>query len=142
MRNVTPLQVRRAILRARARGLSYVETASLLGIGIATVSRVLRRHRETRRLDPRPIRGGNYSPLVGEVAQALRALVDELPDATVAELTATLVARTEVSTSRPAVQRALARLGFTRKKSPSSRPSATRRSTGATGGSSVLDSSR
>jgi transposase len=142
MRNVTPLQVRRAILRARARGLTYVETASLLGIGIATVSRVLRQHRETRRLEPRPIRGGNYSPLAGDVAKALVGLVGELPDATVAELTTVLMGRTDVSTSRPAVQRALVRLGFTRKKSPSSRRSATRRRTGSTGGSSAPDSSR
>jgi transposase len=142
VRQATPIQLRRAIVRARQRGLTYEEIASLLGVGRATVNRVLRLHRETQQLEPRPIRGGNYSPLVGEVAKTLVGLVGALPDATIVELTAALKQRAPVSTSRSSVQRALGRLGFTRKKSPSSRRSATRRRTGSTGGSSAPDSSR
>lgn len=124
-----PLKLREAVLKAREQGCSYAETAALLGIGYATVNRILRLHRETKSVEPRPRGGGNVSPIHGSMADELVKLVAEMPDATVAELTAALVERTRVSTSRSGVQRALGRLGFSRKKSPSSRLSATRRST-------------
>lgn len=119
---VTSRRVREAIVRAvENQGLTYSETAELLAVGEATVSRVLRRKRETGDVALRPRGGGYLSPLRGDVATELEALVAELPDATVAELTEELMRRTAVRTSRSAVQRALHRLGFTRKKSPSSR---------------------
>jgi transposase len=142
MRNATPIKVRRAIVQARKRGLSYAETAKLLSIGEATVSRVLRLHRETKRLDPRPIRGGNYSPIVGKVAELLVAIVESMPDATIAELTDALVRRSRVETSVPSVQRALRRLGFSRKKSPLWQQSGTPRPLDDTGESSVPGFSR
>src|SRR6476646_9577595 len=88
----------------------------MLGVGYATVSRVLRLHRETAAVTPRPRGGGNFSPLHGEVAKLLEKLVREMPDATVKELADALAARSSVTTSRSAVQRALARLGYSRKK--------------------------
>ena len=69
------------------------------------------------------------SPIHGDIASLLVAIVRELPDATVAELTEVLEARSDVTTSRSAVQRALVRLGYSRKKKPSSRSSARRPST-------------
>ena len=123
---ITPLKLRVAVLRARAEGRTYDEVAALLGIGRATVNRILRLHRETNSLEPRPRGGGNVSPIHDDVAELLAAVVAEMPDATVVELTDVLMQRSGISTSRSGVTRALARLGFSRKKSPSSRRSATR----------------
>lgn len=124
-----PLKMREAVLQAREQGCSYKETAALLGIGYATVNRILRLYRETSSVEPRQRGGGNVSPIHGETAKQLAMLVNEMPDATVAELAAALIERTEIATSRSGVQRALGRLGFSRKKSPLSRSNATRRST-------------
>src|SRR5437764_8017788 len=105
------MKLREAVLRARAAGHSYEETAKLLGIGRATVNRILRLHRETDSLVPRPRGGGNVSPIHGAMAELLAAIISEMPDATVAELAATLMKRSRTATSRSAVQRALFRLG-------------------------------
>lgn len=130
MNSSTSERIRRAIVRAvKQDGLTYAQTAKLLGVGEATVSRILRLQRETGRVDPRPRRGGNYSAIHGKVARLLQSIVSTMPDATVAELTDALVKRGRVKTSRSSVQRAMHRLGFSRKKSPSSHWSATRRST-------------
>ena len=133
----TPEKLRRAIVRAfHEEGLTYEQIARLLSIGEATVSRVLRLHRETGSVAPRPRGGGNFSPLRGKVATELKRLVAKTPDATVAELMQALSARTGVVTSRAAMQRALHRLGFSHKKSPSSPPSATRPKTSGVDASS------
>ncbi|MFP2963602.1 helix-turn-helix domain-containing protein [Myxococcus sp. 1LA] len=62
----TPENLRRAIVRAfHEEGMTYGQIAHLLGIGTATVNRVLRRYRETGDVLPRP-RGGGTSPPSGE----------------------------------------------------------------------------
>jgi transposase len=126
----TPTQLRESIIRAfHERRLSYEEIAALLGIGRATVSRVLRRHRETGTVAPRPRGGGNASPIRGKVAEQLIALVTRKPDLSVAELVGELQRRTRVRTSRSSVLRALHRLGYTRKKNGSWQSNATRQRT-------------
>lgn len=133
----TPEKLRQAIVRAfHEEGLKYEQIARLLGIGEATVSRVLRLHRETGGVTPRPRGGGNFSPIRGKVAEELKRLVAKTPDATVVELMEALTARTGVTTSRASMLRALHRLGFSHKKSPSSPPSAIRRKTSGVGASS------
>jgi len=117
MANVTPVAVREAIVRAVDElGMTYEETAALLDVGEATVSRVLRRHRERGTVEPDPPGGGNYSPISGGVAQFLKQLVAKMPDATIEEFTAALIEATGVDTSCSGVQRALRRLGYSRKK--------------------------
>lgn len=111
-----PMKLREAVLQARHQGCSYKETAELLGIGYATVNRILRLHRETKSLEPRPRGGGNPSPIHGSTAELFAKIVAEMPDATVAELAAALMKRSKVETSRSGVQRALGRPGFSRKK--------------------------
>ena len=134
----TPPKIRRAIVRAvRKQRLSYEQTADLLGVGRATVSRVLSQHRQTGSVDPKPAGGGWKSPIQGRLAALLRAIVKEMPDATVDELTAVFANRADVETSRSGVLRALHRMGFTRKKSPSPHWSETRPGTGGSGDSSV-----
>jgi len=126
----TPTELRETIIRAfHERGLSYEEIASLLAIGRATVSRVLRRHRETGSVAPRPRGGGNVSPIHGKVAEHLVALITRQPDLSVPELVVKLQQRTGIRTSRSSVLRALHRLGYTRKKRASWQSSATRQRT-------------
>lgn len=121
-----PIEVRRAIVRAvEQRGMTYQATADLLDVGYATVNRVLARYRKTKQVDPLPKGGGRKSPIHGRIAELLTQIVTTMSDATVEELTAALQKRAKVSTSRSAVQRALHRLGFSRKKSRSWRRSAT-----------------
>jgi transposase len=122
--------VRAAIIRSvDDEHLTYEETAALLGVGRATVNRVLRLHRETGSVDAQPRGGGSPSPIVGEVADQLHEIVTSMPDGTVAEMMAVLVRRSGLETSLASMRRALERLGYSRKKRPSSPASATRRST-------------
>jgi transposase len=134
----TPIAIRRAIVRAfHQEHLSYKRIAALLDVGEATVSRILRLHRETGSLRPRPKGGGNFSPLRGRVARLLGLLVRSMPDATIEELTEKLQVRTGIETSRSSVDRKLRRLGYSRKKSPSARRRGTSRSTLHAAGSSA-----
>jgi len=128
--NPQPDIIRFAIVRAvERRGMTYAETAEMLGIGEASVSRILRRHRETGSVAPKPRGGGRLSPITGAVAEQLVLLVQDMPDATIEEMLEALVERTGIETSESAVKRALHRLGFSRKKRSSSRQSATSRTT-------------
>lgn len=126
----TAEKLRLAIVRAfHEQGLTYEEIADLLDVGTATVNRILRLHRQTGTVAPRPRGGGRISPIRGKVASELKRLVAERPDSTVAELMERLISRTGVQTSLAGVKRALHRLGFTHKKRSSSPSSATRRRT-------------
>lgn len=125
----TPTEIRRAIIRVRKQGFTYEEIAAMLDVGRATVNRILRLQRESGGIERRPRGGGATSPIHGKLAKLLEAIVTEMPDATVVELTNALIDRAGIATSRSSVQRALGRLGFSRKKSPSWQRSATRRST-------------
>jgi transposase len=137
----TSVEIRRAIVRLyEDEDLSYDEIAEVIGVGRATVNRVLRRHRQTGRVEPLPRGGGNKSPIHDRVASLLVAIVTKLPDATVEEITAALSERASITTSRSAVQRALTRLGYSKKRLRSWRPSGTRRSTGVDAASSAPSS--
>lgn len=137
-----PVALRDAIVRLRDdEQRTYEDIAAVLGVGRATVNRVLRRHRETGDVAPLPRGGGNRSPINGRIAKLLIAIVTKMPDATVAELTEALAKRAPVSTSRSAVQRAMQRLGYSKKRPRSSPWSATRPST-ADGAASSARSSR
>lgn len=125
------LQTREAIVRLRRdKKLTYDEIAEALGIGRATVSRVLRRHRELGHVAAFARGGGNHSPIHGRVAELLRSIVSSMPDATILELSEALQRRARVSASESAVGRALQRLGYSKKRPRSSPASETRRSTG------------
>lgn len=135
---MTDERTRNAIVRAwHEEKLTYEQIAQRLCVGEATVSRILLLHRETGAVDPRPRGGGNWSPIQKEIAELLTRIVEEMPDATIAELTEALLKRADVETSRSSVQRAMQRLGFSRKKRPSPRSSATRPSASRTGARSA-----
>jgi transposase len=123
----TPTKLREAVIRAfHDQGLTYEQIADLLGIGRATVNRVLRRYREAGTVEPKPRGGGNASKIRGAAALKLEGLVAAHPDMTVAELAREFHKKTGIRASRSAVYRALVRLGYTLKKRRLSRWSATR----------------
>ncbi len=138
---MTGARLRKAIVRARKKEkLTYVQIAERFGVGEATVNRILRLHRETGSVAPRPRGGGNRSPIHDEIAALLKRLVAELPDATIQELTDALLKRVDIDTSRSSVQRAMQRLGFSRKKRPSQPSSATHPSGARTAGGTAIGS--
>lgn len=119
-----PLSVdlRSRILKAYLAGEgSFTQLAARFGVGEASVNRILRLHRETGKVEPRP-HGGGQAPLIGpDDAEALADIVRSNPDGTVDELTAAWNKRMRPKVTRSSMLRALHRFGFTPKKRPSRR---------------------
>lgn len=115
--------LRSRIVEARIReGLSYKEIAERFQVGEATVSRILRRFRESGSVEPRP-HGGGTPRLVSDAKQGLlRRVAEQHPDATLHELSALFRKASRIKLSRATMCREMHRLGLTRKKSPSSPP--------------------
>jgi transposase len=110
----------RAVAAYQRGGRTMEEVAHEYAISTKTLSDWLRLAEEKGSVAPRPRGGGNFSPIQGQVLEALLKLVRELPDSTAQEHYEELVHRTGVATSRSAVVRALLRRGLSYKKSPSS----------------------
>ena len=111
------LDLRQKVVAAVERGDSTIEeVASSFGVGQTFVKKMLRQHRETGDLSPRPHGGGQTARLSGNHLKALRAEVARHPDKTAAALRDHLEERAGVMVSRPTVTRALSSLGLSRKK--------------------------
>ena len=107
-------------------GRSPLEAAEDFGVSRSFVFKLLRRYRDEGSLSARP-RGGNRPPALGAAdLSALRRLVRERPDATLAELCRLLDERRGVKVRVWTVCRALARLQLPLKKSRSTTASGTR----------------
>lgn len=131
------LDLRKRIVARYARGdITYVELAETFGVGEATVSRLLRIHREGRSLVPnRP--GGGFPPRIApEQFPALVKLVAEKPDRTVAELCELWLLRRGGEISESSMKRALRRAGLTWKKKRFDPPSKTEPTSKKSGSSS------
>jgi transposase len=89
------------------------EVAERFAVSVSWVRRLLQRRRETGSLAPRPRGGGQPPAFDAAAADRLRRAVAATPDATLKEL----ARASAVACSTSAVDRALARLGLTRKKS-------------------------
>lgn len=114
------LDLRERIVTAYEDGLgSYEEIADLFGVGRASVSRLLSRHRHRGALTPNPHGGGNPARIGPADGDAVAALVHDLPDATLDELADGWRRRTGREISRSSMLRALQRFGITLKKSRS-----------------------
>ena len=114
--------LRLRIHNACEAGEGTAEVAERFAVSPATVRRLKRQHRLTGSLAPRP-GGRGPAPALAPRFDALRVAVAERPGDTPAEH----AARLGLGVSRSTVARALRRLGLTRKKSPSGRPSGTAR---------------
>jgi transposase len=81
-------------------------------VSVSFVTRLLRTHRDTGSLEPKPHGGGNPAVLTPEDLERLRELIRLQPDATLQECRQ----RLGVSCSTMTIARALSRLGLPRKK--------------------------
>ena len=115
------LDLRQKVVAAVERGDSTIEgVASSFGVGQTFVKKMLRQHRETGDLRPRPHGGGHTPRLSAKHLKLLRAEVARSPDKTIPALRDHLAERAGVAVSAPTVSRALSRLGLSRKKKPDS----------------------
>lgn len=113
--------LRRRVVETRAReGLDYRGLAERFQISESTVSRLLRRQRETGSIEPLPHGGGTPFLVSPAKLSVLKGLVAQQPDATLKELCTKFCRRTRVKLSHATMCRELRRMGLTRKKSPSS----------------------
>src|SRR5690348_9478502 len=112
---VIPIELRRRVAEAYHKGLSgtYDATARLFGVGRATVSRILRRKRETGDVALKP-RGGN-NPRVVDLAW-LRAHAEESPDARLVDRVEAWIATGGRRVSLQAMSLAMHAIGWTHKK--------------------------
>lgn len=133
------MDLRQRVLAACEQGwLTQPEVAEEFGVSLPFITKLLRRHREAGTVAVRP-RGGNHAPSLGSRdLAALRRLVREQPDATLAELRERLRERRGIEVGVWTVWRALGRtrLRLPRKKSRSTRRSGTRRGCGGCAGRS------
>ena len=81
------IDVRQQILRACERPLgSQRRIADVFGVSLAVVEKVLRQHRRTGDIAPRPQAGGQRPRLDAAAQAVVRRLVDDHPEATREEL--------------------------------------------------------
>ena len=114
------LDLRQKILRACDQRLgSQHAIATLFGVSLSFVEKLLRRRRMTGDITPRPHAGGRRA-LCDEAALAhVRRLVHEHSDATLADLCEQLYAQRGLRVSVPTMGRLVIALGLPRKKSRS-----------------------
>jgi len=107
--------LRDRVLAAAHAGQTHLAVAARFAVGESTVRSWVRRERVSGSRAARPNRGGR--PKLGPAGDAaLRALLAERSDRTLAELAEGLRERVSVRVSVMAVWRACERLGLTRKK--------------------------
>ena len=115
------LDLRQKVVAAVERGDSTIEeVAATFGVGLTFVKKMLRQHRETGDLHPRPHGGGHTPLLTDKHLKMLRAEVKRRPDKNVTALAEHVRQQAGVQVSRPTISRALARLGLSRKKNDGS----------------------
>ena len=124
------MEIRERIVAAQQNGLgTYKHIASVLGCGVASVSRVLRRERETGSAAPLPHNGGPAPKIDAKGLRLLNRWLGKQPDMTLEELTRrynSCLSTKSVSTAT--MGRAVRdRLKLTRKKRPIERRKGTAR---------------
>ena len=132
------LDLRQKILRASEQGLgSQRAIATFFGVSLSFVEKLLRRHRTTGDIAPRPHAGGRRSSCDAAAVAQVRRLVHEQPDATLAEVCEQLFAQRGLRLSVPTMGRLVLSLKLPRNKSrstpASTTPSASNRRGLATG---------
>jgi transposase len=122
-----PIELRRSVLHFwESTRWSYAKVGAAMGVGESSVKRWVRLYRETGDVVPRAAKRGR-KPLCSEHGLALLGeLVEQHPDATLAELAAGYADLASVHLALSTVHRALRRLQITRKKRRSMPPNAKR----------------
>ena len=119
--------LRLRVLAAVDRGMPRKEVARVFGVSEPTIRRYLRLRRETGDVEPKPV-PGPPARKGAALEAALPAQARANPDLTLAEHCELFEDVHGVKVSTATMSRALEKLGLPLKKSPSSRPSATKKS--------------
>ena len=117
------MEFRRAVAKAYDESGSSIEAAEQTGCSESCARRLIQRRRETGSLEPRPHYLPDNNKLDEQDLSQLAQLIERTPDMTLAELAAALEKKVSVST----VWRATRKLGLPLKKSRSTLPSRTGR---------------
>ena len=118
------MDLRERVLRAvDGQEVTQAEIAERFGVSLRWVQKLLQLRRETGSAGPRPHGGGMPAKFKGAGLDRLKRRVEQHPDMTLQDL----LDRCGVEASIMAVQRALVRLGFRRKKRRSGPASRTAR---------------
>jgi transposase len=104
------------VVEAVGGGMARTEVARVFAVSLPTVKRWLRRRRETGELAPKPVPGSVAVKTAGLPA-ALPERLATRPDATLAEHCAWWRETSGHAVSRATMSRAIAALGWTRKRS-------------------------
>src|SRR5262245_14080467 len=125
-----PKELRVRVVAAVEQGEhSLSEIASLFGVGMTFVKKMMRLHRAGDDLEPR--HGGGPEPSLKEPERALlRAQIARRPAASLQELQQVLKEKRRVGVSLATISRVLTDLGLPRKKKAFSPRNATKRSGG------------
>ena len=116
------MDLRERVARAKGTGTS-VEVAARFDVTDSWVRRLWLRLAATGSVAPLP-RGGNRSRKVdAEGEKLIRGWIVDQSDMTIVEVMARYLAERAIAVSEPAMRRTLKRMGLSRKKRRSSRPS-------------------
>jgi transposase len=119
--------LRLRVLAAVDRGMPRKEVARVFGVSEPTIRRYLRLRRETGDVEPKPV-AGPPARKGAALETALPAQARANPDLTLAEHCELFEDVHGVKVSTASMSRAFEKLGLPLKKSPSSQPSATKKS--------------
>ena len=107
------LDLRQRVIKALERGDgTQAELAEMFGVSLSCIQKWLRKWRDEGSIAPEPHGGGRQAKFSGKKLERLKQLVENNPDATLAEL----LRKSRVKGSIMSVFRALERLEITRKK--------------------------
>lgn len=127
--------LRERVARACDSGeMTQAEVAEAFGVSLSFITKLLRRRRQTGSLAAKSHAHGPAPRIQASQQAHLQKMVQEQPDATLAELCQRLADRTALQVSPPTMCRALDKLGLHRKKSPCTPPSRTRHASASCGG--------
>ena len=119
------MDLRQRILNAWQAGEGKQSLSRRFQVSYAAVKRYVRQWQERGQVTPKPHGGGQPRAVDAAGEPVVRQLLEQQADLTDAELAQGYTERTGQPVSRSAMHRTVRRLGLTRKKSPSTPPSAT-----------------
>jgi transposase len=114
--NPYSVDLRQRIVAAVTSGMSRNEVVRTFQVSAAAVRRYLKQQRETGELAPQAHTGGRQAQIGPQQYPALQDLLAAAPDATLAETCQQWQHLTGVLVSQATMCRALAQIGWTRKK--------------------------
>jgi transposase len=112
------MDLRRRVAQAIEEEASSLRIAARFGVSASFVRKLRIRVRNGESLEPLPHAGGRARCIGEDDLAAIAGLVEDRPDATLAELCDGLEKCRGKRVSEPSMCRALQRLGVTRKKKP------------------------